>query len=126
MKIINSEKAPKAVGPYSQAIMFNNMLFVSGQLPMDAETGKLLEGSIEDKAKLVLNNVKNILEEAGMAFSNIIKSTIFVKDLNNFKKINEVYSSYFNNGIYPARETVEVARLPLDADLEISVIAALD
>jgi 2-iminobutanoate/2-iminopropanoate deaminase len=123
MKSINSSKAPKAVGPYSQAVMHNGFLFISGQLHIDPETGKLIDGSIEEKTKQVMENIGNILIEAGMDFTNVIKSSIFVKDLSDFKKINEIYGSYFKKGTLPARETIQVANLPLNGDIEISVIA---
>jgi 2-iminobutanoate/2-iminopropanoate deaminase len=124
MKAINTNKSPKAVGPYSQAVLSNNTLYVSGQLHINPETGKLFtEGTIEEKTKIVMENIGNILKEAGMDFSNVVKASIFVKDLGNFAKINEIYGSYFKSGILPARETVQVAKLPLDGDVEISVIA---
>ncbi len=123
MTKINSNNAPKAVGPYSQAIEHNGFLYVSGQLHIDPKTSKLLEGSIEDKTKMVMENIGNILKEAGLDYSNIVKSSIFVKNMDDFSKINEVYGSYFKGDVLPARETVEVAKLPLNGDVEISVIA---
>ncbi len=124
MKKINSSNAPGAVGPYSQAVEHNGFLYVSGQLHIDPKTGKLSGGSIEDKTRLVMENLGSILKEAGLDYCNVIKSTIFVKDLNDFSKINAVYGSYFEGDVLPARETVEVARLPLNGDVEISVIAS--
>lgn len=123
MKSINTDKAPKAVGPYSQAVLTGDHLFVSGQLHINPENGELIKGDIEKETKLVMDNIGNILKEAGMGYKNIVKASIFVKDLDNFKKINEVYGSYFKEGTLPARETVQVAKLPLDGDVEISVIA---
>jgi len=124
MKAINTNKSPKAVGPYSQAVLSNNTLYVSGQLHINPETGKLFtEGTIEEKTKIVMENIGNILKEAGMDFSNVVKASIFVKVFGNFAKLNEIYGSYFKSVILPARETVQVAKLPLDGDVEISVIA---
>jgi 2-iminobutanoate/2-iminopropanoate deaminase len=120
--IVNSPKAPAPIGPYSQATMANGVLYVSGQIPLNQETGELVSGSIEDETHMVMRNLQFILNEAGMNFSNVVKCSIFVKDLNNFGKINETYGSYFTSNP-PARETVEVARLPKDVNVEISCIA---
>jgi 2-iminobutanoate/2-iminopropanoate deaminase len=120
--IINSPKAPAPIGPYSQATLANNTLYVSGQIALDAESGNLVNDSIENETHKVMQNLKAILEEAGMGFENVLKCTIFVKDLNNFGKINETYGSYFTSNP-PARETVEVSRLPKDVNVEISCIA---
>lgn len=123
-QIINTPDAPAAIGPYSQAVKFGNLLFVSGQIPIDPATGKLVSGSIETETIQVMKNISAILSESGIDFGAVLKATIFIKNMNDFGKINEVYASYFN-GSYPARETVEVARLPKDANVEISVIAFL-
>ena len=121
--IINTDKAPAPIGPYNQAVKVGNMLFTSGQIALDPETGELNTSDIVEETKLVMSNVGAILEEAGMNFSNVVKSSIFIKDMNQFSTINDVYGSYFTEN-EPARETVEVARLPKDVNIEISVIAA--
>lgn len=120
--IINSTKAPAPIGPYSQATLANGILYVSGQIALDADSGNLVNDSIENETHKVMQNLQAILTEAGMDFSNVLKCTIFVKDLNNFGKINETYGSYFTSNP-PARETVEVSRLPKDVNVEISCIA---
>ncbi len=120
--ILKTEKAPLPIGPYSQAVMINNMLFVSGQVAIIPGTGQLLQSDISAETKQVMENIKAILTEAGLDFNNIVKTTIFLKDMNDFAKVNEVYGSYFTSD-YPARETVQVARLPKDANVEISVTA---
>jgi len=121
--IINSPKAPAPIGPYSQATMVNNTLYVSGQIALDAQSRELVNESIESETHRVMQNLQAILEEAGMDFSHVLKCTIFVKDLNNFGRINQTYGSYFTSNP-PARETVEVSRLPKDVNVEISCIAA--
>lgn len=121
-KIINSKNAPAPIGPYSQAVLYNNTLYVSGQIAIDPATGNLVTGDIVKETHQVMNNIKAILKEAGMDFSNVVKSGIFVKDLNNFGVINQVYGEYYTNNP-PARETVEVSRLPKDVNVEISCIA---
>lgn len=121
-KIINTDKAPLPIGPYNQAVQFGNMLFVSGQIALSSE-GKILGNNIEEETEIVMQNIGNILTEAGYNYGNIIKSSIFIKDMNQFALINGVYGEYFD-GMAPARETVEVARLPKDANVEISIIAA--
>lgn len=120
--IINSPKAPAPIGPYSQATLANGTLYVSGQIPLNQETGELVNSSIEEETHMVMKNLEFILAEAGMDFSNVVKCSIFVKDLNNFGRINETYGSYFTSNP-PARETVEVSRLPKDVNVEISCIA---
>ncbi|BAI80130.1 translation initiation inhibitor [Deferribacter desulfuricans SSM1] len=121
MKFINTTKAPKAIGPYSQAVLVGNMLFISGQIPIDPETNELFEGNIEDKTDLVLNNLKNIIEEAGFTISDVAKVTIYLKDMINFTKVNEVYSGFFGEH-RPARAVVEVSNLPKNVDIEIDAI----
>ncbi|HXA02739.1 MAG TPA: RidA family protein [Cytophagaceae bacterium] len=120
--IINSKKAPQPIGPYSQAIKAGNTLYVSGQIAIDPATGNLVTEDIVKETQMVMNNIKEILQEAGMSFSDVVKSGIFVKDLNNFATINKIYGDYFSDEP-PARETVEVSRLPKDVNVEISCIA---
>ncbi|PVY38156.1 RidA family protein [Pontibacter virosus] len=122
--IITSANAPAAIGPYSQATLHNGTMYVSGQIPLDPKSGELVSGTIEEETHQVMKNLFAILQEAGMGFDNVLKCSIFVKDLGNFAKINEVYGSYFTANP-PARETVEVSRLPKDVNVEISCIAAL-
>ncbi|HLC82316.1 MAG TPA: RidA family protein [Bacteroidia bacterium] len=121
-KVITSKNAPAPIGPYSHAVLFGNMLFVSGQVGKHPATGELMLGDIKTETKQVMENVKGILADAGMDTSNIVKTTIFMKDMNNFAAMNEVYGAFFTDN-YPARETVQVSRLPLDVNVEISVIA---
>ena len=123
--VITSENAPKPIGPYSHANMVpasGHMLFVSGQVAKDAKTGELILGDIKSETKKVMENVFAILSEAEMDFTHVVKTTIFMKDMNYFGDMNEVYGSFFS-GNFPARETVQVVRLPLDVNVEISVIA---
>ena len=121
-KIINSQQAPAPIGPYSQAVLAGNTLYVSGQIALHPETGELVRGSIEEETHQVMRNLQAILSEAGLPLASVAKCTIYVKDMNNFGRINEVYGSYFTNNP-PARETVEVSRLPKDVNVEISCIA---
>jgi 2-iminobutanoate/2-iminopropanoate deaminase len=121
MKTINTLNAPAAIGPYSQAAMKNGMLFISGQLGFIVETGALAD-TFEGQAELIFSHLKNILAEAGMTFSNVIKVTIYVKDMKNFAALNEIYKQNFTEP-YPAREVVEVSELPKSGDVEISLIA---
>ena len=120
--IINTKNAPEPIGPYNQSVRTGNLLFVSGQVPFIAETMELVNHSVEAETHQVMKNLKAILNKAGLDLSNIVKASIFCKDLNDFVRINEVYGSYFNEN-YPARECVEVSRLPKDVNVEISVIA---
>ncbi len=122
-KIIQTPHAPAPIGPYNQAVLTNGMLFTSGQIALHPETGDLIMGSIEEETKQVMENLKAVLEAAEMSFENVIKSSIFISDMNNFGKINEVYGSYFDEATAPARETVEVANLPKYVNVEISMIA---
>lgn len=122
-KIINTSKAPAPIGPYNQAILVNGILYVSGQVPMDPSTGKLVEGDIKKETQQCMENLKAILEEAGMTFEDVVKASIFIKDMHQFAQINEVYGSYFDADTAPARETVEVANLPRFVNVEISMIA---
>ena len=122
-KIIKTNEAPAPIGPYNQATQFGNFLFVSGQVPIDPKTGKLKNGSIEEETQMVMENVEAVLKAAGMGFEHVLKSTIFIMDMQQFSVINEIYGRYFKENA-PARETVQVAALPLGARVEISVIAA--
>lgn len=121
-KIITSMDAPAPIGPYSHAILVNGTLYVSGQVPKDAKTGEMVTGDIKAETRKVMENVGAILREAGMDYTNIVKTTIFCTDLNNFASINEVYGSFFTAD-FPARETVQVSKLPLNSNVEISVVA---
>ncbi len=121
-EVVYSANAPEPIGPYSQAIKTGNMLFVSGQVAIQKSSGNLVTGNILDETHQVMKNLAEILKAGGMDFSNVAKSTIFLKDMNNFPKVNEVYGSYFKD-MPPARETVEVSRLPKDVNVEISCIA---
>ncbi len=124
-KIIITDKAPAPIGPYNQAVMFGNVLYISGQIAINPATGVLELDSIETETELVMSNLRAVLEAANMTFEHVIKSSIFVSDMNNFSKINDVYGRYFNPETAPARETVEVANLPKFVNVEISMIAAL-
>lgn len=120
--IIHTEEAPAAIGPYSQACLVNGTLYISGQIPVDPATGKLVEG-IDKETHQVMKNLEAILHKAGMDFSNAVKTIIFLKNMDDFAVVNEIYASYFDNGQYPARETVQVSCLPKNVDVEISMIA---
>ncbi len=122
-KIINTSKAPAPIGPYNQATLIKDTLYISGQIPIDPATGELVEGDIKKETKQSMENLKAILEEAGMTFEHVVKSTIFIKDMHQFAQINEVYGTYFDADTAPARETVEVANLPKFVNVEISMIA---
>ncbi len=120
--VIFSPNAPAPIGPYSQAIQTGNMLFVSGQIAIQQSTGQLITTTIEEEANQVMKNMEEVLRAASFGFPDIVKTTIFLKDMNNFPKVNAVYGSYFSSEP-PARETVEVSRLPKDVNVEISCIA---
>jgi 2-iminobutanoate/2-iminopropanoate deaminase len=120
--IINTNNAPAPIGPYSQAVAANGLLFVSGQIPSDPKTGEIITTGITDEATMVMENLKAILTEAGIGFDQIIKTTIFLTDMQTFAQVNEVYGSYFTAN-FPARETVQVSALPKGVNVEISVIA---
>ena len=124
-KIITTKNAPAPIGPYSQAVLNGGMLYTSGQIAIDPTTGALALGDIKAETKLVMENLKGILSEVGMTFENVLKTSIFISDMENFSKINEVYATYFNEVTAPARETVEVANLPKYVNVEISLIASL-
>ena len=123
-KILHTDKAPAAVGPYNQAVVWNDTVYVSGQLPLDPETKKFVSDSVEDQARQSMENLKAILEEAGSSVDKLVKVSIFLADIDEFKKVNEVYGSFFS-GDYPARCAYEVANLPFGAKVEIDGIAAL-
>lgn len=124
-QIINTVNAPEAIGPYSQANMANGVLYISGQIPVDPATGKLVEG-IEKETHQVMKNLEAILTEAGMTFKNVVKATIFLKSMDDFAVMNDIYASYLDSESYPARETVQVSCLPKNVDIEISMIAHQD
>lgn len=121
-KIISTTNAPAAIGPYSQANFANGILYISGQIPVNPENGKLVEG-IEKETHQVMKNLEAILTEAGMTFKNVVKATIFLKNMDDFAVMNDIYASYLNADSYPARETVQVSCLPKNVDIEISMIA---
>jgi 2-iminobutanoate/2-iminopropanoate deaminase len=120
--VVYSDKAPEPIGPYSQAISTGNMLFVSGQIAIKKSSGEIITSAIEAETIQVMTNLSEILNAASMDFSNVVKTTIFLKDMNNFPKVNEIYGKYFHREP-PARETVEVSRLPKDVNVEISCVA---
>lgn len=122
--IVNTANAPAAIGPYAQAVRTGDLIITSGQLPIDPATGAFPDG-VQAQTRQSLTNVKAILEEAGLTMDSVIKTTVFLSDMNNFGAMNEVYATFFTEGSYPARSAVEVARLPKDALVEIEVIAAL-
>ena len=122
-KIISTTNAPAPIGPYNQAVFAGDTLFVSGQIPLDPKTGELVSGDIAAETKMVMQNLEAILTEAGLTFENVVKSSIFLSDMNSFAQVNEVYGTFFNEETAPARETVEVANLPKFVNAEISVIA---
>ena len=117
-----TQESPKPIAPYSPFILAGNTLYLAGQIPIDAKTGKLVKDDIREATKVVMQNIGTILKKNNMDYSNLVKCTIYLKDLNNYSLMNEVYASFFD-GEYPARVAVEVARLPLDSDIEISSIA---
>ena len=121
-EVIISKKAPAAIGPYSPALKVGNLIFVSGQIPINPNTGEMIEGDIEAKTRRVLENLKAVLEPYSIALENVVKTTIFLKDMNNFVRVNKIYGEYFKDR-FPARSCVEVSRLPKDAEIEIEAIA---
>lgn len=122
-KIISTTAAPAPIGPYNQATLSGNTLYTSGQIAIDPSNGELFKGSIEDETRLVMKNLEAVLQAAGMTFEDVVKTTIFISDMENFSKINKVYGTYFNDDTAPARETVEVVNLPKYVNVEISAIA---
>ncbi|HNY40346.1 MAG TPA: RidA family protein [Bryobacteraceae bacterium] len=123
-QIISTEKAPKAIGPYSQAVAWNGLVYLSGQIPLDPVTGQLVDGGIAEQTVRVLENLKAVLEASGSALADVLKTTVFLKDMGEFAAMNEVYGRYFGENP-PARATVEAARLPRDVRVEIECVAAL-
>jgi 2-iminobutanoate/2-iminopropanoate deaminase len=124
-EIINTKNAPAPIGPYNQAVLKGNTLYTSGQIAINPTNGELVTANILDETKQVMENMKAVLESAGMTFENVVKSTIFITDMNDFGTINAVYGSYFDEKTAPARETVQVAALPKNVNVEISMIAIL-
>ncbi len=122
-RIINTSNAPKPIGPYNQAVISGDLMFISGQVAFDPNTDELVLDDIQTETKQVMENLKSILEEANLSFNDVVKTTIFLSNMNDFQQVNEVYGSYFSNDQAPARETVEVSRLPKDVNVEISMIA---
>ncbi len=122
-EVVNSEFAPQPIGPYSQAVSINDMLFVSGQIALDPKMGKIIEGNIKKEAEQVMEYLKAVIGKAGYSFADIVKTSIFLTDIKDFQTVNQIYASYFT-GDFPARETVQVAALPKGARVEISVICA--
>ena len=123
--IITTEQAPKAIGPYSQAVIANGFAFLSGQIPLDPATNQLVDGGIAAQTERVLENLKSVLEAAGSSLDRVVKTTVYLKDMGEFAKMNEVYGRYFSSNA-PARATIEAARLPRDVAVEIDCIAAVD
>lgn len=121
-KVIQSDKVPAPIGPYSQGLMVGDSLYLSGQIALDAATNKVIKGSIKDETRMVMENLKALLEAAGMSMDNVVKTTIFLKDMKSFVQVNEVYASYFTKE-FPARATIEASKLPKDANVEISMEA---
>ena len=124
-KAINTNKAPLPVGPYSQAVLVDKTLYISGQVALNPENNELIQGSIKDETHQIMKNIKSILNEAGLDFKNVVRSKIYLTDMNNFSKVNEVYGSYFEKNHEPARTTLEVSGLPLGVDVEIDMIAVV-
>lgn len=122
-QIITTSKAPQPIGPYNQAVLVGNTLYTSGQIALHPETGELIMSSIEEETTQVMENMKAVLDAAEMSFENVVKTSIFISDMENFSKINSVYGKYFDDATAPARETVEVANLPKYVNVEISMIA---
>ena len=124
-KIIKTNKAPKPIGPYNQAVIAGSYMFISGQIALNPLTGDLITNDIKDETIQVMNNLKAILNEASLTFNNVVKTTIFLSSMDNFKSVNEVYGSFLENDTAPARETIEVSKLPVGVNVEISMIAIL-
>lgn len=123
--IISTPKAPAAIGPYSQAVLVNGMLFTSGVIPIDPETNTLVEGDVTVQARQAIGNLKNLIESSGSSMDKVVKTTVFIKDMNDFGKINDIYKDFFTSD-FPARSCVEVARLPKDVLIEIEAIATVE
>ncbi len=121
-KVFSTQKAPAAIGPYSQAVGFGKFLFISGQIPLDPDTNEFVSGTVEEQTVQVISNIKSILQSAGMDLRDVVKTTLFLRRLEDFERVNQIYKSYFSENP-PARSTVEVSRLPKDAEVEIEAIA---
>ena len=124
-KIVKTNMAPQPVGPYNQAVIHNSTMYISGQIALDPITKELVTNNLKKETMLVMNNLKAILESENLSFENVIKSTIFLSDMGSFNEVNEIYATFFKSGNEPARETVEVSKLPLGVNVEISMIASL-
>lgn len=124
-KVVATSAAPAAIGPYSQGNIFGNLVFTSGQVPLDPATGEIVGNTIEEQTEQVFKNIKAVLEEAGSSLDKVLKTTVFIKDMNDFAKMNGVYAKFFTEGSFPSRSAVEVARLPKDVLVEIETIAYL-
>ena len=124
-KIIKTENAPKPIGPYNQAVIAGNYMFISGQIALNPKSGKLITDEIKKETTQVMENLKAILSEASLTFDNVVKTTIFLSSMDDFADVNEIYGSYFNDSTAPARETVQVSKLPVGVNVEISMIAML-
>ena len=124
-KIIKTENAPRPIGPYNQAVIAGNYMFMSGQIALNPKTGDLILNNIVDETVQVMENLKAVLDEANLSFENVVKTTIFLSSMDDFKSVNEVYGSYLTSDTAPARETVEVSKLPVGVNVEISMIAIL-
>ncbi|ABN53997.1 MAG TPA: RidA family protein [Hungateiclostridium thermocellum] len=122
IEVVKTNKAPEAIGPYSQAIVTGSFVYTSGQIPINPQTGEVVDGGIEEQAKQVLENLKNVLEAAGSSLNKVVKTTVFIKDMDSFAKVNEVYAKYFSEP-YPARSCVEVSKLPKGVLIEIEAVA---
>ncbi len=125
-KIVSTTNAPSAIGPYSQGIQVGNLFFFSGQIPIDPATGNFAAEDIEGQTRQVLTNIKALLESQGLTMDNVVKTTVFLKDINEFSAMNDVYAEFFTEGNYPARSAVQVAAIPKDARVEIEVVAAVE
>ncbi|MCP4267967.1 MAG: RidA family protein [Candidatus Brocadiaceae bacterium] len=124
-KIISTKNAPQAIGPYSQAVQYNNLLFISGQIPIEPKTGEIMTGSIKEQANKVLENLNNILIASNSSLDNVLRTTIYLTNLDDYSIVNDVYTHFFNES-QPARSTVQVSRLPLDSQIEIDAIACIN
>ncbi len=124
-KIISTNKAPQAIGPYSQAVRFNNLLFVSGQIPIEPKSGEILKGNIKEQTKQILENLNSVLTAGGSSLNNVLRTTIFLANLEDYAAVNEMYAQFFDES-QPARSTVQVSRLPMDVQIEIDAIACIN
>jgi 2-iminobutanoate/2-iminopropanoate deaminase len=123
--IISTNKAPQAIGPYSQAVKFDNLLFISGQIPIEPKSGEILKGNIKEQTKQILENLNSILIEGGSSINNVLRTTIFLTNLEDYADVNEMYAEFFEKSM-PARSTVQVSRLPMNVQIEIDAIASIN